>query len=62
MQPKSTARAALNGLHRGEGNAMNVAQPHGLRSDALGISTMREGCPQQPFRQLGASGLDLGDL
>ena len=41
---------------------MNAAQLQGLQSDALRMSTMREGCLQQPFRQLGASGLALGDL
>ncbi len=41
---------------------MNAAQLQGLQSDALGMSTMREGCPQQPFRQLGASDVALGAL
>ncbi len=49
------------GQQRGEGSVMKAAQLQGLQSDALGISTMREGCPLQPFRQLRASDLALGE-
>ncbi len=44
------------------GNAMNVAQLQGLHSDAIRMATVREGFPEQPSRQLGASGLAIGDL
>ncbi len=50
------------GQQDGEGNVMNAAQLQGLQSDALRMLTLCEGCPQRPFRQLGASGLALEDL
>ena len=39
---------------------MNAAQLQGLQAHALRMLTMREGCSQQPFRELRASGLALG--
>ncbi len=37
---------------------MNAVPLQGLQSDALRMSTLCEGCPQQPSGQLGASGLE----
>ncbi len=60
--PKMLRRPSSRGQQHGEGNVMDAAQSQGLQSHALRTSTMREGCPQQPFRELGASGLALGGL
>ncbi len=46
----------------GGGNVMNAAQTQGLKSDALRMSTLCGGCPEQPVGQLGSSGLALRDL
>ncbi len=60
--PKILQRPPSRGQQRGDGNVLNAAQLQGLHSDARKMSTTREGCPQQPFRQLGASGLASEDL
>ncbi len=60
--PKMLQRPSSRGQQHGEGNVMDAAQSQGLQSDALRTSTMREGCPQQPFRELGASGVAVGGL
>ncbi len=60
--PKVPQGPPSRGQQSGEGNVLNAAQLQGLQSDALRMSTIREGCPQQPFRQLRASGLAPGDL
>ncbi len=62
---RNDARAAVNGWQCGEGNVMNASPLQGLQSDALRMfrmSTLCEGCPQQPFGQFRASGLALRDL
>ncbi len=60
--PKVLRGPPSRGQQRGEGNVLNAAQLQGLQSDALRMSTIREGCPQQPFRQLGGSGPAPRDL
>ncbi len=60
--PKILRGPPSRSQQRGEGNVLNAAQLQGLQSDAVRMLTIREGCPQQPFRQLGANGLAPGDL
>ncbi len=58
--PKVLRGPPSMGQQRSESNVLTTAQ--GLQSDAPRMSTICEGCPQQPFRQLGTSGLAPGDL
>ncbi len=60
--PKILQGPPSRGQPHGEGNVLNAAQLQGLQSDALRMSTIREGCPQHPLRQLRASGLAHRDL